>query len=245
MSRTVLVAKDASFGYDKNSILSNVSFEVNSGECLGILGPNGAGKTTLFRGLLGVAPPIRGKVVRHTKRIGYVPQQGHMDPAWPLSTLELVHMGAFARLRGLRRLTGLSREDRRLAEANLRLVDLWEERRTPIAVLSGGQRQRVLIARALMAAPELLLLDEPTAGVDKPNQQVIFELLKNLIDSADRKPGAAKPAVLLVAHELTWITQITRNVLWVEAGRVRLIPTDQVASNLSASNHFFSEAAHG
>lgn len=251
MNSPVLGVEGASFGYPGQTILRNVNFDIHPGECLGILGPNGAGKTTLLRGLLGIERILGGKVSMGTKSIGYVPQQKSMDPAWPLSTLELVSMGAHGRMGTLQRLMGLSRDDRELAQQNLTRVGLWDNRHDSFAELSGGQRQRVLIARALMARPELLLLDEPTAGVDQSNQRVIFDLLHGLIEDPDRSgaPGSAdasrRPAVLFVAHELTWIAKLSSHVLWVEDGAVERISIAELIRAQGPRYGFQSEVQHG
>ncbi|MCA8968098.1 MAG: ATP-binding cassette domain-containing protein, partial [Planctomycetes bacterium] len=137
---------------------------------------------------------------------------------FPLTVEELVSMGAFGRLRGLRR---LSREDRALVGAALEEVGLADRRRAAFSSLSGGQRQRVLIARALLARPELLLLDEPTRGVDRPSEQRVLELLVRL----NRERGLA---VLLVTHELDLVRRVSRDALWVAGGRVRRGPASEL-----------------
>jgi ABC-type Mn2+/Zn2+ transport system ATPase subunit len=201
----------ACFGYRGKPVVRDVDLEIQPGQFLGIVGPNGGGKSTLFKGCLGLIAPLAGRVERFTRRLGYVPQREHLDSIYPLRVDEVVHMGAYGRLRGWR---GLSTEDRRLAQECLERVGLAPRTREQFSALSGGQRQRVLIARALMARPELLLLDEPTSGVDRGAQQQILELLLDL----NRRE---RIAVLLVSHQLQMVREAVGEVLWVGGGRVQ------------------------
>jgi ABC-type Mn2+/Zn2+ transport system ATPase subunit len=207
---TVLRLSNAAFGYDRQPIVSGVDLAIDSGTFLGIVGPNGAGKTTLFRGMLGLLPPLEGRVERLADTIGYVPQRESLDPIFPLRVSEVVSMGAYGRLSGWR---SLSREDRRLAHACLERVAMEEHAHASFSSLSGGQRQRVLIARALMVRPRLLLLDEPTSGVDRAAEARILEVLSDL----NRRDGIS---VLLVSHQLGLVRQAVAEILWVADGRV-------------------------
>ncbi len=211
MSEHLLELEGVDLGYGGEPVLRGVDLVVATGDFLGILGPNGAGKTTLFRGLLGLVPPLAGRVHRAPVPIGYVPQRESLDAIFPVTVEEVVHMGAYGRLRGLRR---LGREERELARRCLQRVGLVERARQPFSALSGGQRQRALIARALMEQPRLLLLDEPTSGVDRDAEQRILDLLREL--HAD---GGL--AVLLVSHDLALVRSVVDEVLWVADGRVR------------------------
>jgi manganese/iron transport system ATP-binding protein len=213
----LLRLRNAAFGYAGKPVIAGVDLEIGSGAFLGIVGPNGAGKTTLFRGALGLIRPLEGQVELLTRAIGYVPQRETLDAIFPLRVAEVVHMGAYARLRGLRR---LRREERELARECLRRVQLEERARAPFSSLSGGQRQRVLIARALMARPELLLLDEPTSGVDREAQRAILELLAEL-----HRDGLG---ILLVSHQLALLRRAVDEVLWVAQGRVERVPVARV-----------------
>lgn len=206
----LLSAHDAAFGYSGTPVIRGVELEIDAGEFLGIVGPNGAGKTTLFRGLLGLIPPLSGSVERRADDIGYVPQRETLDPIYPVNVEEVVQMGAYGKLRGLR---GLSSAARERARACLERVDMLDRRAHPFSSLSGGQRQRVLIARALMVEPQILLLDEPTSGVDRAAQTRIMELLLEL----STKEGLA---ILLVSHELAMVRRTVQSVLWVADHRV-------------------------
>ncbi len=210
----LLRLQGAAFGYEGRPIIAGVDLEVGPGQFLGIVGPNGGGKTTLFRGMLGLIPPLAGRVERLTRSIGYVPQRESLDPLFPLRVDEVVHMGAYGRLSGLRRLRA---DERELARECLARVGLTERARDLFALLSGGQRQRVLVARALMAKPELLLLDEPTTGVDRSAQRAILGLLRELND----REGLT---ILLVSHEIALLRETVEEVLWVAGGHVERKP---------------------
>jgi ABC-type Mn2+/Zn2+ transport system ATPase subunit len=209
---TLLRLQKVSFGYAKRAVVSGVDLTVDAGAFLGIVGPNGAGKTTLFRGILGLIAPLAGKVERFETRIGYVPQRESLDPIYPLRVEEVVHMGAYGRLGGLRT---LAHDERELARASLARVGLAARARDSFAALSGGQRQRVLIARALMARPRLLLLDEPTSGVDRGAQKLILDLLIELNQREDL-------AILLVSHQIGMVRDAVKGCVWVSGGHVRV-----------------------
>lgn len=214
----LLAAHAASFGYGDKVVVRDVELEVRAGDFVGIVGPNGAGKTTLFRGLLGLIRPFAGRVERGPVAIGYVPQRESLDPIYPLRVDEVVHMGAYGELRGLRR---LSRDARERARTHLERVGLLERAGDPFSSLSGGQRQRALIARALMVEPRVLLLDEPTSGVDRLAQERILELLTDL----NQREGLA---VLLVSHQIGLVRASVRDALWVADGRVLRGPTEEL-----------------
>lgn len=216
---TVLLrVRHASFGYEGRTVLAGVDLEIGPGQLLGIVGPNGSGKTTLFRGILGLLRPLSGSVERNVKDVGYVPQREGLDALFPLRVDEVVHMGAYGRLAGLRT---LRRAERALAGACLARVGMERHARAPFSSLSGGQRQRVLLARALMVRPRLLLLDEPTSGVDRAARRAILELLREL----SRQDGLA---ILLVSHELALLKEAVEEVLWVAEGRVQRRPASDL-----------------
>jgi len=207
--------RGAAFGYGHEPIVRGVDLTVAAGDLIGVLGPNGAGKTTLFRGLLGLIEPLEGEVRRSTRRIGYVPQREALDRIYPVTVDEVVQMGASGRLKGWRT---LPRAERERARACLEHVGLEDQRRRPFGELSGGQRQRALLARALMVEPELLLLDEPTSGVDRAATERILALLREL--------HARGTSVLLVSHELALVRGFVDSVVWVADGRVTAVGLD-------------------
>jgi manganese/zinc/iron transport system ATP- binding protein len=190
-----------------------MSLAIERGEFLALLGPNGAGKTTLLRGMLGLIPALAGQIDYGFDRLahppGYVPQRETLDPIFPLTVFEVVLMGTYARLAPLHK-TG--RRERARATGCLEQVGLAHLADRPFWALSGGQKQRVLIARALAVEPEVLMLDEPTSGVDPGATSAITELIARL--NHDR--GLT---VVLVSHHLRLVRSLVRAVIWVENGR--------------------------
>jgi ABC-type Mn2+/Zn2+ transport system ATPase subunit len=234
--QSLLSVQGAAFGFGTTPILQGVDLEIGGGQALGILGPNGAGKTTLMRGLLGLIKPMAGSVRRNTDAIAYVPQQDRLGKEWPLSTFELVCMGTAKSKFGGRLHT---RSVRNAAEAKLDMVGLLHMRSAPFSSLSGGQRQRTLLARALMRDPMLLLLDESTSGVDRPNQIKIMRTLSDLGSGGD-----AAPAVLLVAHQLELIANWAKEILWVADGGVERRPMRDADMPEKLGN-LFGDSSHG
>ncbi|RJX28773.1 MAG: ABC transporter ATP-binding protein [Desulfarculus sp.] len=224
-----LIALDrVSFGYNGHPVLSEVSLEVAAGEFLALVGPNGGGKTTLLKLILGLLMPQQGRVLvfgrppaKARGRMGYLPQHAYLDPSFPVTVLEVVLMGRLGPRAGL----GLwSRGDRQAALQALEQVQAAHLAGRGFAELSGGQRQRVLIARALAASPELLLLDEPTAGVDPRGEEDVLGLLAAL---------QPRVTVLMVTHDLHFVSAYVNQVVCVNR-RVALHPTQEVDDQLIA-----------
>ena len=225
MSTEVIRLENVSLGYQGTPILSGVSFAVHAGEFTALVGPNGAGKTTLLRGILGLVPVIVGRVVygfdRRTHPPGYVPQRDALDPIFPLSALEVVLMGTYARIPPLR---PVGSRQHRLAARCLDEVGLFGAAARQYAEMSGGQKQRVLIARALAAEPEVMFLDEPTAGVDHEAETAIIEVIRNL----NRERSLT---VVLVSHHLAHIESLVSSVVWVDEGEASKRSIDDVLAS--------------
>lgn len=194
------------FKYEEAPILNDVSFEVYHGESIGVIGPNGGGKSTLLKLILGFLDPSSGEInVLGTSpklaqgKVAYVPQNVRYDRYFPISTFELVLSGRLAQLPWYGR---FKPTDIDIADEALENVGLSSLAKRPFGTLSGGQQQRVLIARALAAQPEIVLLDEPTASVDSAAEQDILGLLKKL---------KGKMTILMVTHDLqTALHQVDR-----------------------------------
>jgi ABC-type Mn2+/Zn2+ transport system ATPase subunit len=188
-----------------------VSLTVVTGEFVALVGANGSGKTTLLKGLLGLLPPLAGKLERRPGlRVGYVPQRETLDPLYPLSGSDVVLLGACRDLPFWRLVGGAERAACRAALAAARAEAFASER---YARLSGGQRQRILIARALATRPALLLLDEPTAGVDPETEKAIVLLLQTL-----RREH--RLAVWMVTHQLHAVAGRVDRTLELAGGRL-------------------------
>jgi zinc transport system ATP-binding protein len=204
--------------YDGRPVLSDVSLSVTSGELLAVLGANGSGKSTLVRSMVGLTTPYAGAVelfgtplaqFHDWARVGYVPQRVGATAGVPATVSEVVTSGRLARMRRFRR---VGPADRAAIVAALDAVDLGDLAQHSVATLSGGQQQRVLIARALASEPELLILDEPTAGVDHTVQVALAEVLGALLER--------QVAVVLVAHELGPVQPIVRRAVVLHDGAV-------------------------
>ncbi len=217
-ARAVLVVRNASVTLDGRPVLRNVDLEVSEGEIVALLGANGSGKSTLVRAAVGLVPLDGGEVelfgtplpqFRAWRRLGYVPQHSRAVAGVPATVQEVVMSGRLSR----RPVLGLARgTDHEAVARAVSRVGLVDRLRSPLAELSGGQQQRVLIARALAADADLLVMDEPTSGVDHDNQESLAELLGELVDE-----GAS---VLLVAHELGPMRSLVDRVVVLGDGRV-------------------------
>ncbi len=189
-SRRFVVARGLSAGYDGRAVLTGIDFDLRPGERLGLLGPNGGGKTTLFRVLLGQIRPLEGTLELDASS-ATVPQSDRSRLDFPVSCLDVATMGALARLPWWRR---PGRKDREKAAEALARVGLQDLANATFGDLSGGQRQRTLIARALTAEAELLLLDEPYTGLDSTSAARLDRLISDLADQGC--------AVMIATHDV-------------------------------------------
>lgn len=191
-----------SFSYNGHPVLDDISIEIKKGEFLGLIGPNGSGKTTLLKIILGLLKPQSGSIslfgqqidsFKDWSKVGYVPQKaGAEGMRFPVTVEEIVTMG---RINNSRWFDFTSKEDETAIDQALTEVDMLKYKKTLLNELSGGQQQRVYIARALASKPELLILDEPTVGVDSESQAKFYELLKNLNRNL-------KLTLILVSHDI-------------------------------------------
>ena len=206
----VLRFSHVGFSYESLPVLSNVSFHVHEGEFVAFVGPNGSGKTTILKLVLGLEQSQEGTVSllggnpkRTRYLVGYVPQHASYDRMFPVSVGEVVRMG---RLRSsLHRYT---KEDDRFVQEALEQVDLSNLLDRPYSNLSGGQRRRVLVARALAVHPQILLLDEPTANMDKESETRLFETLGRL---------KGKTTIMIVAHDMSIVSAMTDRVFCISS----------------------------
>ncbi|MBS3734844.1 MAG: ATP-binding cassette domain-containing protein [Phycisphaerae bacterium] len=193
---------------------------------ISVVGPNGGGKTTLLKLILGLLHPDRGQVrvlgalpEQARRRVGYTPQHTAVDAQFPASVTDVVLMG---RLGHTRRIGPFTRMDRTAALEALEEVDLADLRRRPFAALSGGQQQRAIIARALVGSPELLLLDEPTAGLDVAAEQRLYDLLRRLNE---------RMTIVMTSHDIGIVSQLVGRVICVK-GTTEIHPTEELTGEM-------------
>jgi ABC-type Mn2+/Zn2+ transport system ATPase subunit len=219
--------------YDRTVALDDVTLDVHFGEAMGIVGPNGSGKSTLLKSIAGLLTPASGELSvlgtlpnkLSAGAIAYVPQIEAADWSFPATVWDVVAMGRFPRLNFWQR---FGEADRRAVEDALRAVNMFDLRGRHIAQLSGGQQQRVFVARAIAQKPKLLLLDEPTTGVDAETEEALRRVVRSLVD--DGLP------VLMTTHDLERVDQWFDRLLVLDR-RVLAVgtPAEVVASGAYAS----------
>ena len=197
-SASAIEVDNLTVSYGQVPALLDVSFTVLPGQLIGVIGPNGSGKSTLIKAILGFVKPDFGNVRlfgepvdETTGRVAYVPQRGSVDWDFPISVLEVVLMGRFSHVPWWR---NLSRQDYQIARETLGMVRMYEYRTRQIGQLSGGQQQRVFMARAMAQGADILLLDEPFAGVDAATEHAILDVLETT-----KKSGRT---LMVVHHDL-------------------------------------------
>jgi ABC-type Mn2+/Zn2+ transport system ATPase subunit len=223
MDNTVIKIQDAVVSYREDVALQGVSLEVRKGEFIGIIGPNGAGKTTLLTIVNGLGKLVHGQAwvlgssrlngrnsSNLRKRIGYVAQVERIDPRLPINVRETVMVGCYGRLGLFRRPT---RAQWKTVDEVLEMVGMAHLSRRPIGHLSGGEYQRAAIARALVQQPEIFLLDEPTASIDKKAQREILSLIQ-LIHKEYHT------TTLFVTHDLRTLPSICQRLILMKDGKI-------------------------
>lgn len=199
MSEPVVELRGVTFGYGAIPVVQDINLHLHPGQFAGLLGPSGSGKTTILKLILGMLTPQRGTVFvngrdlqgRPSRRVGYVPQLETIDWNFPVTVEQVVLMG---RIQQMNWLPWASSADRRAAHEIMARLGIADLRARHIRDLSGGQQQRTFLARALLAEPELLVLDEPTAGVDMGTQESVLRLLAEL-----NRHGVT---ILMTTHDL-------------------------------------------
>ncbi|WP_347354474.1 metal ABC transporter ATP-binding protein [Intrasporangium sp.] len=221
----VIELRAAAFGYGEHAVVEDVDLTVHSGEIVAVLGPNGAGKSTLMKGILGLNEHVGGTVhlfgepadqLRDRARLGYVPQRHTLSSSVRATAEEIVATGRLPRLGWFGRLKAT---DRQVVARSLELVGLADRAATEVSTLSGGQQRRVLIARALAGQAEVLVMDEPTAGVDVASQHVLADVLARLV--------AQGVTMVIVTHDLGALQRLLTRIVVVDGGRLVFDGTPQ------------------
>ena len=211
---TLIAVNDVSVAFGANTVLEDISFTLSPGKIITLLGPNGAGKSTIVRVVLGLTEPTSGTVTRTPGlTVGYVPQKLYLDPTMPLTVARFLRLKRGVSKVNAAHLTG-----------------------KPMQRLSGGEMQRVLLARALLARPQLLVLDEPTQGVDVNGQVALYDLITRLRDELNC-------AVLMVSHDLHLVMAKTDTVLCINRHICCSGEPDVVAAHPEFTAMFGSRAA--
>lgn len=202
----VIKLENVTYRYNTDLVLEDISFKADEADLLGIIGPNGAGKTTLFSLILGLLEGYQGKITvfgedlrnnrKVLKKIGYIPQKNIIDKGFPATVEEIVSLGVFER----------KTKDKIISA--IKTVGLLEQKHKRIGELSGGQQQRILIAKALVNEPQLLILDEPTTGIDLETQNKFYALLRKL-------NSENKITIILASHDLDAINKLANKIACV------------------------------
>ena len=208
--------RDATLGYAHTPALTGLTLDVFGGQALALVGPNGGGKTTLMRGIVGGCSILSGTVEVEATRIGLVPQSADLDLTFPVSATEVVTMGLIAEAGWGRRITA---DMRARVNAALERVNLSDRATRRFGTLSGGQRQRVLVARALVARPELVMMDEPFNGLDAPSRDIITGLIADLTSDG--------VGVIVSTHDLSLARDVCSQACVLASRLVALGPTDE------------------
>lgn len=232
------------FSFNGTEILKDITFALKRGEFLGIVGPNGSGKTTLIKLLLGLMAPTRGSIAlfgrnigdfHEWSKIGYLPQRiTGLNPHFPATVEEIVALGLIAGKPFPRR---RSRTDRKPVEEAMDLMDIKVIRNKLIGELSGGQQQRALIAKALVASPELIILDEPTTAIDPETRERFFTTLKDV----NRKRGAT---IIMITHDVGTIGQHASLMLYLDKKVVFYGGFDEFCMSKEMTDYFGEHSQH-
>lgn len=235
--------RSASFGYAGHPVINDLTLRIEPGEVVALLGSNGSGKSTLIRGLLGLGDHLGGQVeiggqplTRRTDRtrLGYVPQRHTLSGSIRSTVREVVATGRLSHRPWWR---PASRRDHALVDAALETVGLADRAGADVATLSGGQQRRVLIARALAGEPSVLIMDEPTAGVDAASQEVLANVLQRLVQTG--------VTMVVATHELDALAGIVDRIVEMDAGHLSFDGTPQEYAAHVADRVVFAARGHG
>ncbi len=206
----LISCKNLEFKYGGNTVLSNVSFDLNNGDYLCIVGENGSGKTTLINGILGVLKQTSGEIFFSDSlcksEIGYLPQNHNIQNNFPASVYEIVISGCINKLKWF---PFYRKKEKQLANKNLEILGISNLKNKSFHNLSGGQKQRVLLARALCSTKNLLILDEPTASLDPKATNSLYQILKHLNEKHNI-------SVIMISHDIKSACEYATHILHLE-----------------------------
>lgn len=229
----VIKFKDVSFGYEDKTILENINFDIYQGDYIGIIGPNGSGKTTLLKLIINELNPTKGKIkildkeitnFNNWEKIGYVNQKSNsFSTSFPATVTEVVSMDLAPKIGLFKKI-----KKKHLEEVwnVLKLVGIYDLKDKLIGSLSGGQQQKVFICRALMRNPKILILDEPTVGIDLNGQKEFYHLLKTLNESLQL-------TIVIVSHDLFLVKEEVKKLAVIKNKGIKVIENidDELTKN--------------
>lgn len=241
-AKPVIQFSHATFAYSNRIALDDITLDLMEGEFVGVIGPNASGKTTFLKGILGLIHPIQGTLqifdcacealrCHHRARIGYLPQKELIDPNYPITAWEVAMMGRYGAIGLFRR---PSKADRDIVLESLQAVGMEASREVSFGSLSGGQQQRVLIARALAQRPEILLLDEPTTGIDATTQH-------HLIDLVQRLHRDYHLTIIFVTHDINIISPFVDSLLLLKTRLYGKGPPNEILTQETLSHVYGKE----
>lgn len=223
----LIQVREGIFGYGARPIVGVKTLTLDRGQCLGIFGPNGSGKTTLVRGITGLLSPMSGSVeLRSALRIGYLPQHRNLELHWPMTALDAASLAVSAR-----RLFGWIGPKTKDVLAMMKRLNIDSMADRPFASLSGGQQQRVLLSGALAGDPTVLVLDEPTEGLDVRSTQELLDVLRSFVTEG--------LAIMIISHEADDLMQVSREIAWLhpaeqqgEPSRVEMVVPQELGERI-------------
>jgi zinc transport system ATP-binding protein len=229
----IVEIKNLSFSYKRDKTLEDINLTIEKGDFFAIIGPNGGGKSTLLKLILGIIPPQEGSIEifgqkpqKNLAKVGYVPQNTDVNIDFPIKVIEVVLMGHIGTKRPL---FGYAKEEIMCAMGALAQVEMEQFAEQKIGELSGGQRQRVMIARALCANPQILILDEPTAYIDIDGQKKIYELLNNLNKTI---------TIIVVSHDISIILEYANKIVHINKTLTYHLLSQEEKKKLNMEGHF-------
>jgi zinc transport system ATP-binding protein len=242
--RVILNVKNLSVNYGMSEALKDVSFSVSAGDYIGIAGPNGAGKTTLIKAILGLVKHAKGTIelfgqcihgFEDWAKIGYLPQSvTTFNQLFPAIVREVVGLGLLSREKFPKR---FSSGDREKIDAALKLLDIKNLEHKPVSELSGGQQQRVFLARALVADPELLIMDEPGTALDPMTREKFFRLIKKI----NSEKGVS---IMFITHDLSDLGKNANKLLYLDKELVFYGNFSDYCASQKMSRYFGEHAKH-